>query len=163
MSNLYEIIQSLENLDFINMETGEVNTKMLDDLQLARDEKIKNIALFIKNLQAEAKAIKDEEKALKARREAKEAKADSLHEYLDSMLKAAHIDRKEYPQVVLSYRPSTAIEVQDDFIKWAVENNRNDLLRIKPPEADKTAIKERLKTEAIPFVDITERENLQIK
>lgn len=164
MNNLYEIIQSLENLDFIDMETGVVNTQMLDDLQLARDEKIKNIALFIKNLQAEAKAIKEEEKALAERRKTKENKADSLFDYLQDMLKAAHIDRKEYPQVVLSFRKSTAIEVQDaDFIKWAVENNRNDLLRIKPPEADKTAIKERLKTEAIPFVDFVERENLQIK
>lgn len=164
MNNLYEIIQSLENLDFINMETGEVNTQMLDDLQIARDEKIKNIALFIKNLQAESKAIKEEEKSLAERRKAKENKADSLFDYLDNMLKIAHIDRKEYPQVVLSFRKSTTIEVQEtDFLKWVYENNRLDLLRIKPPEVDKTAIKNQLKIESIPFVDIVEKQNLQIK
>ena len=62
MANLYELTAQLENFELeVDEETGEItNLDELDALQLERDEKIENIALWVKNLTADAAAIKAE-------------------------------------------------------------------------------------------------------
>ena len=61
--NLYEINTQLANyhMEFDEL-TGEwINEGELDALQMAKDEKVENLCLWVKNLKAEANAIKTEE------------------------------------------------------------------------------------------------------
>ena len=72
---LYEIDNEIrafldKMLDAVDEETGEIidiDPAELEQLNEAREQKIENIALYIKNLEADAKAIKEEEKNLKAK------------------------------------------------------------------------------------------------
>lgn len=57
--NLYEIEQSI--LDCIDTETGEIiEPEELENMQMAKEQKVRNIACYIKNLQADAKAYEEE-------------------------------------------------------------------------------------------------------
>lgn len=59
---LFEINKAILDFQFeVDEETGELlNAQALDDLQMARDEKIEGVGLWIKNLNAEAAAVKAE-------------------------------------------------------------------------------------------------------
>jgi hypothetical protein len=62
MASLYEIIGQIENFDYqFDEETGEMlNAKDLDELEIAKSEKVENVCLYIKNLLADAEAYKRE-------------------------------------------------------------------------------------------------------
>ena len=78
---LYEIDRAIMDAITAGLdpETGELtNYDELEELQLARDEKIENIACYIKNIAADAKAIRDEEQALAKRRKTLENRAEGL-------------------------------------------------------------------------------------
>ncbi|MFR9051319.1 MAG: siphovirus Gp157 family protein, partial [Hominilimicola sp.] len=65
--------------------------------------------------------------------------------------------------VAISYRKSTAVEVDDEFIDYAMKNN-NDLLTFKRPEPNKTVIKGMLQGGFdIPHAELVERNNMSIK
>ena len=68
----------------IDEETGELISvaQALDALRMERDEKIENVACWVKNLCAEADAIRDEEDRLVKRRKAAETKAANLKAWL---------------------------------------------------------------------------------
>ena len=87
---LYEINQAIMEAFYrcVDPETGEIldDTKELDDLTIAKDEKVENIALFIKNLTAEAEAIKKEKQALEKRQKTAENRAEWLKKYLSNNL-----------------------------------------------------------------------------
>lgn len=135
---LYEINEAIANFQFnIDEETGEIlNAMQLDELNMARDEKAENVALFVKNLRAEAEAIKAEEKSLASRRKQTERKAQSLTDYLQYCLDG---DKLKTPKVAVSYRKSVRVECDD---MSAVPEK---FLRFKEPELDKTAIKNAIK------------------
>lgn len=135
---LYEIIKEIADFHFnIDEDTGEIlNVMQLDELEMARDEKAENVALYIKNLRAEAEAIKAEEKALASRRKQTERKAESLAGYLQYCLGG---DKLKTPRVAVSYRKSQRVECDD--ISMVPEK----YLRYKDPELDKAAIKEAIK------------------
>ena len=66
-------------------------------------------------------------------------------------------------KVAISYRKSTAVEVDDEFIDYAMKNN-NDLLTFKRPEPNKTVIKGMLQGGFdIPHAELVERNNMSIK
>ena len=138
--NLYEINAALESafMDCIDPETGEIvgDTSALDDLQLQRDEKIENIALFIKNLKAEAEAIQNEERKLKSRRNSCENRTEWLKKYLANNLQG---EKFKTPRVAVSWRRSQSVEVED---VWALPD---EFVRRADPEPNKTAIKEAIK------------------
>ena len=59
MATLYEIDKAI--LECVDAETGEIiDDKALEELELARDNKIENIACWIKNLKADAESYKKE-------------------------------------------------------------------------------------------------------
>lgn len=153
---LYEISKEIENFEFkIDEETGEIlNIMQLDEIMMARDEKIENIALYIKNLDAEATAIREEEKALAERRRSKEQKVESLKEYLSSNLDGITF---ETSKVKISFRKSQSLNVAD------VEKLPVEFRKVKI-EADKTAIKNALKCGFyIEGCEIVVNSNIQIK
>ena len=78
---LYEIDNAI--LECIDLETGEIiDIDKLNELQLKKETKIENVALWIKDLKAEAEAIKAEKLALAERQRVAENKAESLKRWL---------------------------------------------------------------------------------
>ena len=140
-------------------ETGEIfDTDYIEALELQRDEKIENIALFIKNLKAEAEAIKAEKMNLARRQQTAENKAEWLKQYL-----AKCLDGEKFftPKVAISYRKSQTVEFIDGF---DVNQLPEQYQRKVEPEADKTALKDALKEgQEIYGVYLQEHQNTIIK
>ena len=133
---LYEIDNAI--LECIDMETGEIiDTEQLDKLTMEREAKLENVACWIKELKAEAEALKAEKMAFAKRQQVAENKMESLKKYL-----AYALDGQAFKTVRASvtFRKSQAVEIADIY---KLDKN---YLRYKEPEADKTAIKEALKT-----------------
>ena len=155
---LYEINTAITSL--INPETGEIEDfEAFEQLNLAKDEKIENIGLWIKNLLSDSKAIREEEKALAARREALENKAERLKTYLLRMLDG---NKFSTPKISIGFRKSKAVKIDDSFIEWAKANNAS-LLRFAEPTADKTAIKQALLDGAEIPAELVENVSVSIK
>ena len=155
---LYEINSELLNL--IDEETGEVlDYEKFVELNLARDEKIENIGLWIKDLKAEASALKAEKDALAKRQKTAENKAERLTNYLQMMLEG---EKFKTPRLSVSYRTSKAVEVDNEFLSWAMANGEQ-YLRYKEPEVDKTAVKEALEKGEVPHAALVERVSVTIK
>lgn len=157
--NIYEIDNAMMSL--IDEETGEIKDfSAFEELQMQREEKIENVALWYKNLVAESKAIREEEKALAERRKSLENKAENLKNFINRTLDG---NKFSTSKVAISYRKSTAVEVDDEFIDYAMKNN-NDLLTFKRPEPNKTVIKGMLQGGFdIPHAELVERNNMSIK
>lgn len=131
---LYEIDQAIMGLVD---ETGEIiDIEAFDSLQMERDAKIENIALYIKDLRAEAEALKAEKIAFAERQKVAENKVESLKNYLAYALKGQAF---KSTKAVVSFRKTQQVDVPDIY---ALDEN---FLRYKEPEADKTAIKEAIK------------------
>jgi len=159
---LYEIDAAL--LACVDLETGEIlDIEAFRGLQMERDAKIENMALWIKNLDAEAKAIREEELALADRRKAKESKAESLRAYLGEFLEGKKFSTA---RVSLSYRSSEAVEIPDEdaFIGMAIERGEYQYLSPQPPKIDRKAVKDAIKNgKEVEVAVLVKRSNLQLK
>ena len=136
MANLYEIDQQI--LSCIDKETGEmIDFERFESLQMERNQKIENIALWIKNLQSDALAYKAEKEAFAEREKAAGNKAKRLKEWLAEALEGQKFSTAK---CAISFRRSEQVIIEDEnlvpkeFVKETVE--------YKP---DKIAIKELLK------------------
>lgn len=161
---IYEIDKEIAALldAGIDEETGEllVDTDALEALQGERDQKVENLALAYKNMTAEAKAIRAEEEALAARRRSTEAKAERARKYLDYVLAG---EKFKTARVAVSYRKNTSVRLAPDFIEWAQEN-AEELLRYKAPEANKTEIAAILRAGgAVHGAELIESQTMSIK
>ena len=159
---LYEINKQIEAL--IDPETGEIaEGNAFDQLEMMRDEKLENIALWIKDLSAEEDAIAKEISNLKERKEKAAKKQESLKTLL---LRELNGQKFSTPRCAISFRRSQKVEVDEEqFLKWALEEDYGDeYLRFKLPEIDKQLLKERLKDGVeIPYARLTENTSVQIK
>lgn len=159
---LYEIDAAI--LECIDTETGEIcDFERLEALQVERDKKLENVALYIKQLNAEADALKVEEKALKERRAAKETKAARYSEWLGQALEGKAF---ETAKVRLSFRRSEKVEFEDELavLEYCEKNNLDQCLKYKFPDISKTEIGKLLKAgQTIPGAVLSENQNLQIK
>lgn len=134
--NIFQIDKAI--MDCVDMETGEViDAEMLDSLQMERDKKIENVALWVKELQAEADAIKKEVANLNERKKTAENKIESLIKYLVYALDG---NKFKTPRVSVSYRKSESVMITD------INALDKRFLRYKAPEPDKTAIKNAIKS-----------------
>lgn len=137
---LYDISAALEEAfeRCIDPETGEIleDTSELDELALARDEKIENIGLYIKNLQSDALAIRAEELNLAKRRKSCENRAAWLRKYLANNLQGESF---KTPKLSVSWRKSESVEVEN---VWDLPD---DYVRFQDPVPDKRKIAESLK------------------
>ena len=155
MANLYQIDQGI--LECIDFETGEVlDPDRLENLQMERNQKIENVACWIKNLLSDAEAIKAEKESL-ADREAKcRKKADSLKVWLEKALEGQKFSTA---RCAVSFRRSETVEVADMALIPA------ELLRVKTEvEPNKAAIKALLKEgREVVGCRLIENQNVQIK
>lgn len=154
MASLYEINQQI--LECIDLETGEIlEGSKYNELELAKKEKIENIALYYKNMVSEAEALKAEKNAFAEREKQARAKAESLKKLLDNELGG---NKFETTRVKISYRKSTAVAVDEHKLpaKWT------NVVETRTP--DKNRIKEALKAgESIDGVILIENNNIQVK
>lgn len=160
---LYEIneeLRSLMEMVSVDEETGEVlgdiDFDRIDELVLERDTKIENIALFIKELRAEIEAMKTEVEKFNDRIRVKTNKVTSLSNYLNFILIGMHSTRFETSRVVISYRKSEAVEVDENKLP-----KKYMKAKLSP---DKTMIKNLIKSgHNIRGAQLVEKRNIQIK
>lgn len=159
---LYEIDQRLDAL--IDQETGELlDYETFAELQMERDAKIENIALWVKNLAAEADAIKKEVETLIERRRVIAAKVDRLKDYLSRA-----IDGQKFStaRCSVTFRQSSALEVRDAHTaaEWLEKNGYMDMVTYETPNLDKRAVKKLVEDGGtIPGVEIINRKSLQVR
>lgn len=152
--NLFEIEKEI--LSCIDMETGEIiDIEKLDQLQMDRDKKIENIALWIKNLLSDAEALKAQKQTFADRQKAAENKAESLKKYL-----SAYLDGQKFStdKVSVSFRKTSSVNITD-FSKVPEE-----FLKYAEPTVDKTAVKNAIKAgEKVAGAEIVEYNSISIK
>lgn len=167
MSRLFEIandfallFDQLESFDEIEeADMREIAQQAwFDTLEGVEGEfelKAENVAQYIKALKAEA-----EDKA-------KERRVSSLTDYLLTCMKRIHREKIETAKCRLTVRKnaeSVRITDENGLIKQLEALGRSDLLRVKPPELDKTAIKKALQSgETINGAELGRTESLLIK
>ena len=137
---LYEIDNAI--YECVNEDGEVIDQEKLETLQMERDKKIEGIACWIKELAAEANAIKEEKLKLEARQRVAENKVKSLKSYLAYALQGASF---RTAKVSVSFRKTESVEVTPDVLENLMRGGRDDLLKYKEPEPDKTAIKQALK------------------
>lgn len=156
---LYEIPQAIEEL--IDPETGEITDEIaLEKLTESFENGIEYLALEVKNLNAEASALKAEKDAFAKRQKVAENAANRIKNYISFLLGG---EKYKTDKVSISFRKSEQVQVDDDFMEWALSSGEQ-YLRYKEPEVDKTAIKDAIKDgRQVPHAMLVEQNNIQIK
>ena len=151
---LYEIDQQL--MDCIDLETGEIiDAEKLGALQMERDEKIENVALWIKDLKAEIDALKAEKQAFADRQKSAERTLESLNRWLTSALAG---EKFKTTKVAVSFRKTKSVQIDN------VLDLDENFLRYKDPEPDKKAIKEAIEAgQTVKGAQLVENTSISVK
>ena len=162
---LYEIPQEIENL--VNEETGEITDPILfTQLNENMEQKLSYLALINKNRESDVKALDDEIKALTERKKVLENKVNNTKTFLSSFMLENGIKKIETPRVVISFRKSTSVAIDDAvaLLNDFKEKGLTDLYKTKVTESlDKPAIKKWLKDNMSNYCHLEEKQNIQIK
>lgn len=157
---LYEIDAAI--LALAN-EDGEITDyEALDALTMERDQKLENVACWIKDLTAEAKAIREEEKALAERRQKTENKAERLKGYLDHALQGQAFSS---PRCKVAYRSSTSTvwDNEERVLNWLRRNRHKECYTTKTT-LSRSGIGDLLKQGVeIPGARLEQKMNLNVK
>ena len=154
MANLYEINQAI--LDCLDPETGEIIDDRISELLMEKEQKLENIALWIKNLQSDALAFKAEKETFEQREKAATKKAEQLKAWLAKVLEGQKFSTGK---CAVSFRKSTKLEVLDEHI--IPDELMVKTVTIKP---DANAIKALLKEgQEVSGCRLVENLNTQIK
>ena len=152
---LYEIDKAIT--DLADPETGEITDfEALDNLQMARDQKIENLV-------SDAEAIKAEKEALAERQKVAENKAARLKEYLSYAL---HGEKFSTPKCAVTFRKTTSVNVDNPSaaIEWAELNGHKECIRYKAPEISKSELGKVLKAgQEVPGAVLVEGISVGVK
>lgn len=164
MSTLFEINKQI--LECVDEESGEIiDIKRLEELQVERDSKIKNIAQWYRNLIDDAESFKTNANYFARKANMAQKKAESLKEWLQFALQGEKFEADD-KTISISYRKSKALVICDEarFVREMQSLDRDDLLTYKEPTPNAAAIKEAIKSGAkFDGVEIVEKQNIQIK
>ena len=151
---LYEIDQQL--MDCIDLETGEIiDAEKLNALQMERDEKIENVALWIKDLKAEIDALKAEKQAFADRQKSAERTLESLNRWLTNALAG---EKFKTTKVAVSFRKTKSVQIDN------VLDLDENFLRYKDPEPDKKAIKDAIEAgQTVKGAQLVENTSISVK
>ena len=155
---LFEIDRAILDFQYeIDEETGEIlNAEELDQLQMAREDKIEGVGLWIKNLTAEAEAVKKEKDAMADRQKRLEKKIESLRRYLEYALQG---EKFSTPRIAMTFRRSESVFIPDEAL---LDDRFMNITLSKKP--DKKLIKDTLKAgKEVPGAELVTKQNLQIK
>ena len=130
MASLYEINAAI--LSCVDLETGEIiDIDQLHALQMEREQKIENVALWYKNLLSDAAQYAAEEAAFKKKKQQAQAQAERVKAYL---LDALQGEKYKSARVSIHYSNSSRVVVDD------VLNLPPRFVRFAEPEPNKTEI-----------------------
>lgn len=151
---LYDIDERI--LSLIDPETGEVTDyDALDALQMAREDKIRQIVYARRNALADLNAVSAEIARLKKIEETLGNRVESIDGYLAYALNG---EKYKDETTTIYYRKTTAVVVAEDAVV------PEEFLRYGEPAVNKTALGEALRGGmTIPGVSIEERNNIIIK
>lgn len=155
---LYEIDKAILDFEFeIDEESGEIlNANELDELKMAREDKVEGISLWIKNLEAEKEAVKNEKNNFADREKRLGKKIDSLKGYLTYALDGQKFST---PRVAVSFRKSESVLVKDEYL---IPDEYCDFTVMRKP--NKKNIKDALKNgKELMGVELVEKNNVQIR
>jgi len=162
---LYEIDQRLfELLEQVDPETGELLASPEDfaQLQMAREEKLENTALYIKNLRSEAVAIKVEEDTLAKRRKRIESKIAWLESNLKASLDGNPFETSRCSIKFKKNPESVKYTDEKAAMAWAVEYAQ-DCIKFAQPTLSKAEIKKKLQGgEAIPGAELVREIRMEV-
>ena len=155
---LFEIDKAIADFEFeIDEDTGEIlNPNALEELEMAREQKIENVGLYIKNLEAEATAVENQEKIFADRKKRIRKKIEGLKGFLGYAL-----DGKPFKtdRVVMSFRRSESVHITDEYL---IPDEYKLFTVVKKP--DKKVLKDALKKgKDIMGCELVEKNNVQIK
>lgn len=158
-----EIQRILESL-VLDEETGEIigaDFAALDELQMAKEEKLKNCGLVYLNRQAEAAAVKQEVDRLTRRYKSLASENKRLLDYMQFNLRGEEFS---CPQFAVKYSKSTRVKVDDKFIEWAKKSRKYKGLLRTTYEPDKVAITNLLKAgENLTYARFETTQTMKIK
>ncbi len=151
---LFEINEEI--MKCVDVETGEIIDEVkLQQLQMARDIKIENIACWIKNILSDAEALKAQKQVFADRQKAAENKAESLKRYLSKVLEGQKFTTDK---VAVSFRKTSSVNVTD------ITQLKEEYLKYADPTPDKTAIKNAIKAgKDVAGAEIVEGQSISIK
>lgn len=163
--SIFEIKKEIEDLleSCVN-EDGEIDDESiakLAELQDAKDEKLENTACYIVNMRAEASAIREQEKILAERRGRIEKKIERVSAFLQEQLGGEKLANES--RVCVSYRKTKSVEVDPEFVDWAMDNMKTEFLSFKDPTVNKTAVKDYLKDHELDNARIVESVSMNVK
>lgn len=154
MASLYEINAAI--LSCVDLETGEIiDVEQLHALQMERDKKIENVALWYKNLLSDAAQYAAEEAEFKKKKQRAQAQAERAKAYL---LDALQGDKYKSTRVSIHYTTSSRVIVDD------VLNLPPRFVRFAEPEPNKTEIAAAIKNgEEVKGAHIESSQSIVIK
>lgn len=155
---LYEIDKALMDFEFeIDEETGEIiNASELDELKMAREDKVEGIGLWIKNLEAEKEAVKREKENFADRQKRLEKKIESLKGYLVYALDGQKFST---PKIAISFRKSESVLIKDEYL---IPDEYCEFTVVRKP--NKRNLKDALMHgKELMGVELIEKKNVQIK
>lgn len=155
MASLYEI--DMQILSCIDQETGEmIDPERLENLFMERNQKIENVALWIKNLQSDVLAFEAEKKAFEKRKKDAENKIEGLKKWLAMALQG---DKFSTGKCAVSFRRSEQVDIPDESL--VPKEFMKEKIKYEP---DRTAIKNAIKAgQEISGCLLIENLNAQIK
>ena len=140
----------------------------LEGIEEEFGDKAENILIFIKNLNAEIEQMKMEKSKLTARISAKEKQAERLKDYIVKCMDDISVKKLDGVRAACYLRNNAqSVEITNDieFINWAQDNDRDDLLKYELPSIKKTPLKAELQQgkKGIPGVRLVRTRSLIIK
>lgn len=170
MANLYELstaFEAVKNGSFVmDEETGEIlfDSTNIEQLEETIDEKIDDIASWIKNIESLNVAIKAEKKALDKRISDNDKKVEMLESYLANAMAKADKKKFESARNKITFRKSSKLVITDEE-KFIEDNFDADFIKTKTEHSvDKTMLKKMLNEGLqIDGVNIQTSNNISIK
>lgn len=160
--NLFEILREIDacKKPIVDANTGEIigeeiDTERLDQLEMDKETKIRNIACWMKNLTAEEAAYAEQEKAFAARKMEARKRRESLKNYLTAVLDGKAMKRTEF---AISFRTTKSTEITD------VAAIPVEFLVPQEPKLDRAGILQALKNGvAVPGAALKESLSMTLK
>ena len=158
---LYEIDNNFRALwQKIAEQEGEIteeDMQALNDLELAKNDKLEGYGVIIREMETEIAECDAEVNRIKELAQTKRNKVERLKKYLQEFMIHNEIDKFESVKVKLSFRKSQILE----FMEGA--ELPDELMRIKK-EPDKVAIKDYIEHGGqLKGVFLLDKQNIQIK
>lgn len=157
---LSNIILELRN----QFEDGIIDEQTFNDTVegLCVEDKLDGLIYANKKVDAEIDMLKKEKERLDAEIKKQERNKANIQTFIKVLMHSTGHDKYSSPSGKISFRKSTSVELDDDFIEANI--GTSFVIEDIKYKADKKAIKELLvANEEVPGATLLEKRNLQIK